>query len=395
MQPLQSQISPGRNKNKMGLDTEVVEQRTQNRITEQAARKFLSQVERAFAAKPFQPHPLFTGGHAQTLAAYAWPRRFRQNPSDEARLFELAPDVKVLAHCRWQSDAREHPTIILWHGIEGSTSSVYMLAVAEKAFPAGFNIVRVNLRNCGGTEHLTPTLYHGGLSEDLRAVVSELIERDGLSRLFLIGFSLGGNLVLKLAGEYGDDAPSEVCGVCAVSPSVDLSASADVITQRSNWLYQRDFLRRLRKRMHIKKKLYPDLYDVSELHLVRSIREFDDRFTSLAHGFSGADDYYEKASSLPLLHRIRIPTLIIHAQDDPFIPFAPLRHPSVAANPYVLLVAPEQGGHVAFIARTSSRSDQLRDNGSPFETDDSQSEDRFWAENRAVEFCKLGNESLS
>ena len=256
----------------MGLDTEVTEQRTQNGIAEHDAREFLSQVERAFARKPFKPHPLFTNGHAQTLAAYAWPRRFRLKVPDEERLFTVAPGAKVLAHSRWQADAREHPTIVLWHGIEGSSSAIYMLAVAHKAFRAGFNVVRVNLRNCGGTEHLTPTLYHGGLSEDLRAVVGELIERDGLQRLFLIGFSLGGNLVLKLAGEYGDCAPAEVCAVCAVSPSVDLSASADLITQRSNWLYQKDFLRRLRKRIRIKQKLYPDLYDVRELHLVRSIR---------------------------------------------------------------------------------------------------------------------------
>src|SRR5258708_20620806 len=122
-----------------------------------------------------------------------------------------------------------------------------MLAIAHKAFRAGFNVVRVNLRNCGGTEHLTPTLYHGGLSEDLRAVTSELIERDGLQRLFLIGYSLGGNMVLKLAGEYGAEPPAAVLGVCAVSPAVDLTASVKAIMLRSNWLYHLDFVRRLRR----------------------------------------------------------------------------------------------------------------------------------------------------
>ena len=360
----------------MGLDTELIDQSTQTTITGHEARGFLAAVARAFASKPFKPHPVFTSGHAQTLAGYAWPRRFRLKSPDQARLFEVAPNVRILAHCGWQTEPAAHPTVVLWHGIEGSSSSVYMLAIAHKAFRAGFNVVRVNLRNCGGTEHLTPTLYHGGLSEDLCAVLSELIEHDGLKRLFLIGFSLGGNLVLKLAGEYGDDPPEEVCGVCAVSPSVDLSASAESINQSSNWIYHQDFLRRLRKRIYIKKRLYPELYDVSEIRLIRTIRDFDDRFTAVAHGFVNADDYYKKASSIHLVDRIRIPTLIIHGQDDPFIPFAPLRHASVLENPYILLVAPENGGHVAFVSAEPDN------------------EDRFWAENRVMEFCRLANDSF-
>lgn len=338
---------------------------------------FLTSAARVFASKPFEPHPVFRGGHGQTLASFAWPRRFRfRERRDEKRVFEVAPNAKVLAHCRWQDNRTEHPTVVLWHGIEGSSDAVYMLATAQKAFRAGFNVVRMNLRNCGGTEHLTPTLYHGGLSEDLRAVVKEFIEGDGLSRLFLIGFSLGGNMVLKLAGEYGDHPPKEIIAVCTISPSVDLDASGNLICERSNWLYHRDFVRRLKNRIRLKGKLFPDVYDTRELHLVRTIREFDDRFTSVAHGFANAADYYHKASALRVMDKIRVPTLIIHAQDDPFIPFAPLRDPSVGANSYILLLAPERGGHVAFVAAAT--------NG----------EDRFWAENRAIEFCKLAQVSL-
>src|SRR5688572_4715504 len=209
------------------------------------ARAFQARAREIFATKPFKPHPLFQNGHAQTLAAYAWPRSFRfVAERDEERLFEVEPGVKVLAHCRWQAKPSEHPAIVIWHGIEGSTGSNYMLAIAEKGFRAGFSVIRVNLRNCGGTEHLTPTLYHGGLSEDLRAVVKELIEKDQISTMCLVGFSLGGNLVLKLAGEYGDQPPPEIISVCAVSPSVDLTASARLILKRSNWIYQQDFVRR-------------------------------------------------------------------------------------------------------------------------------------------------------
>jgi hypothetical protein len=207
-------------------------------------------------------------------------------------------------------------------------------------------------------------------------VVKELIEKDHTSRMFLAGFSLGGNLVLKLAGEYGNQPPKEVLGICAVSPSIDLNASADLIVKRSNWIYEQDFVRRLKRRIRTNHKLYPELYDLTGLDETRTIREFDDRFTARAHGFANADDYYYRSSSLRVIDQIRIPTLIIHAEDDPFIPLAPLHDPAVANNPYILLVAPKQGGHVAFLA--ADRKDD---------------EDRFWAENRVIEFCKLANES--
>ena len=288
----------------------------------------------------------------------------------------MAPGVKVLARCRWQADPQACPTIIVWHGIEGSTSSNYMQATAEKGFRAGFNVIRVNFRNCGGTEHLTSTIYHGGLSADLGAVVRELIKEDHISRMFLVGFSLGGNLVLKLAGEYGDNPPREILGICAVSPSVDLSTSADLILKRSNWIYHQDFVRRLKKRIRTNHKLYPKLFDITALDDVRTLKEFDDRFTARAHGFTGADDYYYRSSALRVIAQVRIPTLIIHAEDDPFIPFAPLRDPAVVNNPYILLLEPKQGGHVAFI--------------SAYQNGD---HDRFWAENRVIEFCKLANEA--
>src|SRR5690242_17062396 len=173
----------------------------------------------------FIPHSVFQGGDTQTIAAYLWPSRPRDRTGDEERFFQVEPESQVMARCRWQSNRAEHPTLVMWHGMEGSTASAYMVSSAEKAFRAGFNVVRVNYRNCGGTEHLSPTLYHGGLTADLHVVIDELIKSDGLSRILIAGFSLGGNMVLKLAGEYGDDPPPEVLGICTVSPSVDLGAS--------------------------------------------------------------------------------------------------------------------------------------------------------------------------
>jgi predicted alpha/beta-fold hydrolase len=342
------------------------------RVSETQVRALLEQVVSRFAENPFIPHPIFTQGDLQTIVAHFWPSRFfPDHVNDETRLFQIDNDTRVLAYCRWQAERAKHPTLILWHGMEGSTASGYMLSTADKAFAAGFNVVRVNYRNCGGTEQLTPTLYHGGLSDDLRAVLDELITHDHLSRIFIAGFSLGGNLVLKLAGEYAEDPPPELKGICAVSPSIDLRASCDLTNLRRNWIYRRSFLLTLKRRIKVKGRLYPQLYDTTGLRAIRSIEEFDDHYVAPAFGFANASDYYSKASSLPFAGSIRVPTLIIHAEDDPFIPIAPLRDPSIAANPYLLLIATERGGHVAFVSATS------RD------------PDRFWAENRLVEFCNL------
>jgi predicted alpha/beta-fold hydrolase len=336
----------------------------------------LEEIARVLAQKPFKPHTLFVKGHAQTLGGFVWPRRFRTRAHrhDEQRLFEVEPGVKLLAHCRWLKHRQKYPTLIVLHGLEGSSDARYMLGTAAKALRKGFNTIRLNLRNCGNTEHLTTTLYNSGMSGDLLAVVNELAERDGLQRIFLVGYSMSGNIVLKLAGENGERVAGKIVGVCAVSPSVDLSACASAIERRDNRLYLQSFIRSMRRRIRQKQKLFPELYDVTNLHTVRTIRDFDNRYTAADGGFKDADDYYAQASSLPLIQHIRIPTLIIHAQDDPFIPFDSLRHPSVAANPNVILLAPERGGHLGFVSA------------------EAKGEDRFWAENRVVEFCRLVSE---
>jgi predicted alpha/beta-fold hydrolase len=320
---------------------------------------------------PFIPLPKLRNAHAQTLAGAVIPRRFKAvAENSEPRYFDTAPGVRVLAHCSWQKERNRRPTLVLLHGMEGSTESRYMLGTAEKALGAGFNAVRVNTRNCGGTEHLTSTLYHAGQTEDLRQIIAELVERDGLGELYIAGFSLGGNVVLKLAGEYGSAVPQQLKGVIGISPSIDLSASADAIELRSNIIYNMRFIWSLRTRMRRKARLFPERYDASGLRGVWSIRKFDDVYTAPHSGFGNVANYYERASSLQFISRIAVPTLIVHAQDDPFIPFESFRHPDIEANPNVVLLAPEQGGHVGFISA------------------DREGEDRFWAEAMAVEFVK-------
>src|SRR2546423_5720197 len=194
----------------------------------------LDRVAAEFKSKPFVPPYVLTHGDLQTLGAYFWPGRYKPQDTtgDQERLFEVEPGSRVLARCRWQVNRTDHGTLVMWHGMEGSTESAYMLTTAEKAYRAGFNVVRVNVRNCGGTDHLTPTLYHAGLTNDLRVIIDELIRIDRLSTIMVAGFSLGGNMTLKLAGEYGDEPPAEVKAICAVSPSVDFRTSTNLMARR-------------------------------------------------------------------------------------------------------------------------------------------------------------------
>ena len=350
------------------MNADVAEEHVERRVS-----SLLNKVAAEFENKPFTPARFFSQADLQTFGAYLWPSRFRlpDTTGDEERFFEVEPRSHVLALCRWQPDRTQHPTLVIWHGLEGSATSAYMLATAAKAFARGFNVVRMNVRNCGGTEHLTPTLYHGGLTLDLRFVIDELINQDCLPSIVIVGFSLGGNMTLKLAGEFGDEPPAQLKAVAVISASVDLQASFDVINQKRNLVYHRDFLYYLKRRLRKKKSLFPDLYDTTALRKIRSIEEFDDRYIAPAFGFADARDYYAKASANRFLKRIRIPTLVIHAEDDPFVPLAPIREALTEANPHVLLITPPRGGHVGFISAGSA------------------DEDRFWAENRVVDFCEI------
>src|SRR6266852_5173849 len=171
--------------------------------------------------EPFVPRRFLRNGHAQTLAGNFLPRK-NVLPAAEAQYFQIEDEVRILCHCHWQPEPEYRPTLLIVHGLEGSSLSQYVIGTGSKAWIAGMNIVRMNMRNCGGTERLTPTLYHSGLSADLGAVVGELIREDKLERIFLAGFSMGGNITLKLAGEWSGEAPPEVRAVAAVSPAMDL-----------------------------------------------------------------------------------------------------------------------------------------------------------------------------
>src|SRR5260370_41343076 len=172
----------------------------------------------------FEVHPLLRNGHVMTVAAAFVPRRF-DIPRAEARLFHVDAESRLLGHCHWQPGKRkETPALVIVHGLEGSSDSNYMHGIAEKAFHRGFHVVRMNQRNCGGTEALTPTLYNSGMSGDYRTVFEELSEGDGFEQIFFTGYSIAGNPLTMMAGEFGAAVPKALRGVCAVCPALDLSA---------------------------------------------------------------------------------------------------------------------------------------------------------------------------
>jgi predicted alpha/beta-fold hydrolase len=316
----------------------------------------------------FVPRRGLRGGHVQTLASFFLSRRIPLPPAEE-RLIEVEPGVAVLCHCHWQPDRKNALTILIIHGLEGSSDSQYMLGIAAKGMAAGMNVVRMNQRNCGGTDALSPTLYHSGRSQDLAAVAKYLIEHDGLSRLALAGFSMGGNLVLKLAGEWGKEGPPQFCAVAAVCPAVDLGPSADALHLPSNRLYEYYFVISLRRRLREKARLFPGQFDLSRLRKVSTLRDFDHKITAYYCGFTGADDYYSRAAAAPVLDRIAVPALILHAANDPFIRILPETRRKIRANPNITFVETADGGHCSFLA-------------------DPNGGDGYWAERQIVEFLR-------
>jgi uncharacterized protein len=305
-------------------------------------------------------------------------RRDIQLPTPDERLIEVEPGVRVLCHCHWQPDRANALTVIVVHGLEGSSESQYARGIAEKGLAAGMNVIRYNQRNCGGTEAFAPVLYHSGLSSDIAAVAREFIARDLVSRIALVGFSMGGNLVLKLAGEWGRQGQPEFCAAATCCPAVDLAASADALHRPSNRLYEAYFLWALRRRMLEKARLFPGRFDTKRLNGIRSLREFDDRITAYYCGFAGAVDYYDRASAAHVVGQIAVPTLVLHADNDPFILITPETRQKFLANPNVTLVDTADGGHCAFIGErngTARDSSVVQDDG-------------YWAENAIVTFLR-------
>lgn len=321
-----------------------------------------------FADAGFAPARGLANGHVMTIAAWARRRRFRALPAPDIRLIAVDAESQVRADCFWQPDRAGAPTLLCLHGLEGSSEAHYMRGLADKGWQRGWNVVLLNQRNCGGTEHLTPGLYHSGLTADPIAVLRAFHAETPLSRLVIAGYSLGGNLTLKLAGEAASSPDLPIVAVAAVSPTIDLSLCVDAIEARANVLYQWNFVRGLKARMRRKAVAWPGRFDLSPLARIQTIRQFDDAYTAPHHGFGTAANYYQKASALRVTQQIGVPSLIIAADDDPFVPASQYRREEVRSNPHIVVQLAQHGGHCGFIG---PRAD---------------GHDGYWAEAQVVEF---------
>jgi uncharacterized protein len=325
----------------------------------------------------FQPRRFLINGHLQTIMGNYLPRA-NDLPAAEAQLVEVSPAMEnqissqVLCHCHWQPEEGRatRPSAIIVHGLEGSSESQYVIGNANKLWRGGCNIIRMNMRNCGGTEALSPTLYHSGLSNDVLAVMNFFIAQQGLKSMSLIGYSMGGNLVLKLVGELGAAAPPELRSVIGVSPALDLGPSADALHRPQNRLYEMKFLRALLRRYRRKVMLFPRIFDPNVATGIRSLRELDDRITALYSGFTGGEDYYYRAAAARVIDRIAVPTLILHALDDPFVRITDESCSKLEANPNIRLLTTAHGGHCAFLAQPDADSGY----------------DGYWAEHTLLRF---------
>jgi len=299
---------------------------------------------------PFVPRRSLANGHLQTIVGNFFPRPAFCLPSS-ADVVEVDPadGSRVLCHCDWQPEPGGCLTVLLVHGLEGSSNSRYIQGIAMRAWAAGCNVIRMNMRNCGDTDALSPTVYHSGLSGDVGAVIRHYERRLGLRRVALVGYSMGGNMVLKLAGEWGSLPP--LCAVATVCPAIDLAAGSDALHEPVNRMYEMRFLRGLMRRFRRKAALFPAIYDPPGIGPIRSLRQFDDRIVARYCNFRDADDYYYRSAAARVVDHIAVPTLILRALDDPFIRLLPETRAALRANPHIQLVETERGGHCAYLSR--------------------------------------------
>lgn len=305
----------------------------------------------------FIPRRWLRNGHLQTLAGNFLPRGLTL-PEAEPLLVEVEGPVagygpsRVLCHCHWQPREvrRQRLTVVLVHGLEGSSSSKYILGNTARALAAGCNVVRMNMRSCGGTDDLSPTIYHSGRSGDVGRVIEALVQEQQVEAIALVGYSMGGNLVLKLAGELGDRVPAQLKAVVGVSPLTDLAASSAALHEPLNRVYEWHFLRSMVARVRRRMSMYPAIYADAAVGRIHSMRDFDQEIVARYGGFRDADDYYYSVASSKVADDLRIPTLILHALDDPFIRMLPQTREALLANPHVTLLETQYGGHCAFLA---------------------------------------------
>jgi uncharacterized protein len=300
----------------------------------------------------FRPAPGLANPHLQTLAGKIL-RPDRPVPFQRERIETPDGDFLDLDFAGWPptapADQDPAPLVLVLHGLEGTSNRRYMTTAYRALLDAGLRPVALNFRGCSGEPNRAVRAYHSGETGDLLLVLEILRQRFG-GPLGLAGYSLGGNVVLKLLGEMGDQARDLVSAAVAVSVPFDLAAAADRLEgSLLGRLYGHYFLTKLQRKIREKRDLLRDACDADRVLRARTVREFDDAMTAPVHGFHDAADYYHRSSSAAFIKDIRVPTLILHSRDDPFLPEDRIPEAAIQANPAVTALLPAHGGHVAFV----------------------------------------------
>ena len=314
----------------------------------------------SFVIPPFRPHRLFAGGHRQTLAGAFLPGKL---VAEQARVHQvdLADGEAVVIHDdqppEWITGG---PTAVLVHGLAGCHRSGYLVRIAAKLNARGVRTFRMDLRGTGAGAALAVKPYHGGCSHDVAAVVRFVERLCPGSPITLLGFSLGGNIVLKLLGEAPDQLPSAVVRAAAVNPPIDLEQSVVALRHWSLRAYDRYFVKLLLSRLSDRERIHPDAPPAQFAQRPRQLFDFDDLYTAPVSGYRDARDYYQQCSSQQFLANIRVPTLMLTSRDDPLIAVSMFER-QVAANnlsPQIQLHIAEGGGHLGYLARGGSDPDE-------------------------------------
>ncbi|HEV2149427.1 MAG TPA: hydrolase [Longimicrobiaceae bacterium] len=320
-----------------------------------------------YSVRPFRPAPGLGNPHAQTIGGrYLRPREpipFRRERVETPDGDFLDLDFAELPGVSW--DDAGAPAAVILHGLEGCSQSGYVLQTLRELAGRGIRAVALNFRTCGGEPNRLARFYHSGETGDLGFVLRMLAERHPRAPLAAVGFSLGGNVLLKYLGESGAAALPRAA--VAVSVPFDLAAGARNMERGMGRVYTARFLRTLREKYRQKRPLIGDVVDPARVLAARTFREFDDAATAPLHGFRDADDYYASSSSAFYLAGIRVPTLLLHSTDDPFLPDAAIPRAAARENPCITAEFTERGGHVGFVA------------GTPWAPE-------FWAEAEAARF---------
>ncbi len=295
------------------------------------------------AAYHYRPPLWLRSGHLQSV----WPTLFR-------RVELVEPETEVLAtadedelHLDWYRQGSDR-LAILSHGLEGHSRRSYMLGLARALLRDGWDVLAWNFRSCGGVMNHQPRFYHSGATEDLERVVNHALKQD-YRRLGLAGFSMGGNLTLLYLAQQGEHIDARIGGAVTFSVPCDLAGSADVLARPSRRIYMQRFLNDLKAKMEAKAERFPELIDVTGFDRIRSFHEFDDRYTAPLHGFASAEDYWSRCSALWRLRDIRVPALMVNAQDDPFLSARCFPESRQLLGRHVTMDIPKWGGHVGFV----------------------------------------------